>query len=311
MIAVLGVVIVLLLLVILWQYRKAGRTRRQLIYIHDKLNSILDQGTRERMLLFSNSPELRVLLTDLNRLLDVNHKSTVERVRLEKAMRGMLANVSHDLKTPLTVVLGYIETLLHDQNLSAPEREAILQTIHRKAEEVITLMNTFFDLAKLESGDKVLLLSRVNLNEVCRKNILAFYDILSGKGSSVEIDIPDEPAYIMGNEEALDRILSNLISNAITYGDAGGVLGLRLVADKELVTVEVWDRGKGITAAHQDQVFERLYTLEDSRNRNYQGSGLGLTITKRLTEGMNGKISLVSQPYEQTVFTVSFPRLTY
>lgn len=307
----LGVVIGLLLLVILWQHRKAREIRRQLLYIHDKLNHILDQGTRERMLLFSSNPELRVLLTDLNRLLDAGHRGDMERVRLETAMRGMLANVSHDLKTPLTVVLGYIETLLHDENMSAAEREAVLRSIHRKAEEVITLMNTFFDLAKLESGDKNLPLSRVNLNEVCRKNILAFYEILSSKGTEVRIDIPEDKAYMLGNEEALDRILSNLISNAITYGDAGNVVGLRLLADDQEVTVEIWDRGKGITAAHQDQVFERLYTLEDSRNRNYQGSGLGLTITKRLTEGMNGRISLVSKPYEQTVFAVSFPRLTY
>jgi signal transduction histidine kinase len=105
--------------------------------------------------------------------------------------------------------------------------------------------------------------------------------------------------------------LSNLISNAIAYGDAGGVLGLKLYHDETKVYIEVWDRGKGISEAHQDKVFERLYTLEDSRNRSYQGSGLGLTITKRLTEQMNGTITLVSQPYVRTVFTLSFRRLSF
>jgi signal transduction histidine kinase len=309
--ATLGVVIVILLLVILWQYRKSREAARQLTYIHDKLNSILDAGTQERLLLFSGNQELRVLLTDMNHLLDVNHKGIAEKVRMEKAMRSMLANVSHDLKTPLTVVLGYIETVLHDADMPAPERERMLKTIHRKAGEVISLMNTFFDLAKLESGDHDIPLSRIELNEVCRRNILSFYDILNGKGSEVQIDIPDEALYIMGNDEALDRILSNLLSNAITYGDAGGVLGLRLFTDGQKVGIEVWDRGKGITASHQDQVFERLYTLEDSRNRTYQGSGLGLTITKRLTEQMNGKITLVSKPHVRTAFTVSFPRQSF
>ncbi|MNN76283.1 Histidine protein kinase SaeS [compost metagenome] len=113
----------------------------------------------------------------------------------------------------------------------------------------------------------------------------------------------------MGNEEALDRVLGNLLSNAIAYGDAGGVLGLRLYSEEDKVFIEVWDRGKGIAEGHQDKIFERLYTLEDSRNREYQGSGLGLTITKRLTEQMNGRISLSSKPYVRTAFTLSFRKL--
>lgn len=311
MITILTLVILCLLIVIFGQYRNSREASRQLRYLHDKLNVILTEGTYERLLLFSNNRELQQLLIDVNRLLDNNHRGTVERVKLEKSMRNMLSNISHDLKTPLTVVLGYIETILHNGNMSVPERERMLQTIHQKANEVIGLMNTFFHLAKLESGDREIPLSRVELGEVCRRNILAFYDILSTKGTEVQIDIPTESFYIMGNEEALDRMLSNLLSNAITYGGAGGVLGLNLYTDEQHVYIDIWDRGKGIAEANQDRVFERLYTLEDSRNRVYQGSGLGLTITKRLTEQMNGTIKLTSIPNVKTVFTVSFPRLRF
>lgn len=311
MTALFIIVIALLLLVLVLQVMHSRQHARQLKYIHTKLESIVERGSHERLLLMSSSPELQILLTDLNRLLDVNHKGAVERARLEKSMRSMLANISHDLKTPLTVVLGYIETLLHDTDTPAEEQERILRTIHAKAGEVITLMNRFFDLAKLESGDRDIPLSRVELGEVCRRNILAFYDILSAKGADVQIEIPDEPLYMMGNDDALDRVLSNLLSNAIAYGDAGGALGLKLYSDAGQVCIEVWDRGKGIAEGHEDKVFERLYTLEDSRNRDYQGSGLGLTITKRLTEQMNGHISLSSKPYVRTAFTLSFQRLTF
>jgi len=307
----LGILVVCLLLVNVWQYQNSRNTSHQLRYIHDKLNRILAEDTQERLLLFSSNRELQTLLTDLNRLLDANHRKSVERIQLEKSLRNMLSNISHDLKTPLTVVLGYIETILHDTSLPEPERERMLQSIHQKAKEVIALMNTFFDLAKLESGDRDIPLSRVELGELCRRNILAFYDILSAKGSGVEIDIPDDPLYMLGNAEALDRILNNLLSNAITYGDAGRVLGLRLYHDEHKVYIEVWDRGKGITEAHQDMVFERLYTLEDSRNRRYQGSGLGLTITKRLAEQMDGTITLTSKPYVKTVFSLAFRRLQF
>lgn len=311
MIVLLSILVAMLLLVILLQALHARQHARQMEYIHTKLEHTLQRGSHERLLLMSSSPQLQILLTDLNRLLDVNHKGAVERARLEKSMRSMLANVSHDLKTPLTVVLGYIETLLHDEAMPAGEQERILQMIHAKAEEVITLMNRFFDLAKLESGDRDIPLSRVELGEVCRRNILAFYDILSAKGAEVQIELPDEPLYIMGNDEALDRVLSNLISNASTYGDAGGVLGLKLYSEAGRVHIEVWDRGKGIAEGHEDKVFERLYTLEDSRNRDYQGSGLGLTITKRLTEQMNGSITLSSKPFVRTAFTLSFPRQSF
>ncbi|MDT3425237.1 signal transduction histidine kinase [Paenibacillus forsythiae] len=311
MTAALGIVIGLLLLVIVMQYLRTRHQSRQLKYMHDKLDGIISRSSQERLLMFSSWPELQMLLTDVNRLLDINHEGIARRNKLQKSMRQMLANVSHDLKTPLTVVLGYIETLLQDGEMHAGERERILRMIHRKAGEVITLMNTFFDLAKLESGDHELPLARVEAGEVCRRNILAFYDILGAKGIDADIEIPDEACYIRGNNEALDRTLSNLLSNAIRYGADGGVLGLRLYSDTDTVYIEVWDRGKGITADHQDKVFERLYTLEDSRNRVYQGSGLGLTITKRLTEQMNGRISLVSQPFVRTAFTVAFPRIKF
>ncbi|MEK3713852.1 sensor histidine kinase [Paenibacillus sp. FSL R7-0333] len=311
MIILLLVLLVLLLVVTTLQFLKSRQHARQLDYIHYKLESIIEGGSHERLLLMSSSPQVQQLLTDLNRLLDVNHQGAAKRSKLEQSMRGMLANVSHDLKTPLTVVLGYIETLLHDEAISKEEQERMLRTIHTKAGEVIVLMNRFFDLAKLESGDRDIPLSRVELGEICRRNILSFYDLLSESGTEVQIEIPEEPLHIMGNDEALDRILTNLLSNAITYGNAGGVLGLKLYPDAGRVCIEVWDRGKGIAEGHEDKVFERLYTLEDSRNRDYQGSGLGLTITKRLTEQMNGTISLSSQPNVRTAFTLSFPRQSF
>ena len=116
-----------------------------------------------------------------------------------------------------------------------------------------------------------------------------FYDLVTTKGFQVHIDIPERNIYALGNVEVLGRVLNNLISNAITYGDDGKALGMTLRDDDTGVYIDVWDKGKGIDESHIDKVFERMYTLEDSRNRLYQGSGLGLTITKRLVEAMDGK----------------------
>lgn len=143
------------------------------------------------------------------------------------------------------------------------------------------------------------------------KTSCPFNDLLTAKGFEVQINIPDTNVYVLGNEEVLGRILNNLISNAITYGGEGNVIGISLKFNNELVNVEIWDRGKGISESHIDKVFERMYTLEDSRNKLYQGSGLGLTITKRLVEKLGGKIYLSSKPYEKTVFSFTLKRIMF
>jgi signal transduction histidine kinase len=165
-------------------------------------------------------------------------------------------------------------------------------------------MNTFFDLAKLESGDTELPMTSLNLNEICKNNMLMFYESILSHGFVTHIDIPDHPIYVYSNEEALNRILNNLLANAIQHGRDGRVIGMTLRTDKEAVCVDVWDQGRGISEQHQDLVFERMYTLEDSRNKSFQGSGLGLTITKRLVQKLDGEIFLHSKPYEKTTFTV-------
>lgn len=195
--------------------------------------------------------------------------------------------------------------------MDSEERDLLLSKVQNKTIGLLELMNKFFDLAKLDSGDKEIPLTRVNVNEVCRKDILAFYDVLTAKGFAVRIEIPENPVYAWGNEEALERVLNNLISNAVNYGSDGKTMGLSVRNDDEFVYIEVWDKGKGIDEPHQDRVFERMYTLEDSRNKLYQGSGLGLSITKRLVEKMEGEIFLYSKPYEKTSFTFKLKRMTY
>lgn len=131
---------------------------------------------------------------------------------------------------------------------------------------------------------------------------------MTAKGYEVNIEIN---IYALGNLDALRRIMNNLISNAIKYGSEGKYLGLKLSYDDNYCYVDVWDKGKGIEEINVDRVFERMYTLEDSRNKLYQGSGLGLTITKRLVEKLGGSISIKSKPYEKTCFTFQLRRITY
>lgn len=173
------------------------------------------------------------------------------------------------------------------------------------------LIDQFFTLAKLEAGDMDIELGRLDLSEVCRETVLDFYEMLSEAEFEVEIDVPETAVYIQGNQEALQRILTNLISNVLRYGSAGKYLGVFLRADEQNVYVDVVDKGKGIDKAFAGNVFERLFTMEDSRSRKVQGNGLGLTIARNLALQMGGEILLDSTPHIQTTFTLQLKRICY
>lgn len=305
------IIILILLAAVLLQWRAARKKQADLQYIQQKLNQILTENTDEKLILQTDEVNLKLLLIDMNRLLEHNQKVVAKYNRSEMAIRKMLSNISHDLKTPLTVVLGYIEIVLQDTSLSEQEKNTHLGKVYRKSQEVLELMDKFFDLAKLESSDRDIPISRLDVNDICKNNILSYYDILTSKGFNVDIAIPNHSLYIFGNETALDRILQNLISNAIRYGSDGNIIGIEVRYNEDAAFIDIWDQGKGIQAIHEDQVFERMYTLEDSRNKQYQGSGLGLTITKRLVEAIGGEISFSSIPFERTTFTIKLRLVKY
>jgi len=311
MISLLTIVIFILLGVIYFQYRIQKSKSANVRYTYEKLQDIVKQQTGEKLLVVTDDKELQKLLVAINHLLDAKQKTNADHAKVEISMRKMLSNISHDLKTPLTVILGYTEMLNVDKTISEEERQVLLEKVHLKTLEVMELIHKFFDLAKLESGDKAVEMTKVNMNEVCREKILTFYDLVTTKGFEVHIDIPEKNVYALGNTEVLGRVLNNLISNAIAYGYDGKTLGITLRDDDRCVYVDVWDRGKGIDESHIDKVFERMYTLEDSRNRLYQGSGLGLTITKRLVEALGGEIHLSSTPYKKTVFTIVLKKIEF
>lgn len=149
------------------------------------------------------------------------------------------------------------------------------------------------------------------MSEICRESALGFYEILSGKNFEVEIAIPESEIFAQGEKDALQRILFNLLSNAVRYGSEGKYLGIFLRQDKNSVYIDITDKGNGIEKQFADRVFERLYTMEDSRNRKIQGNGLGLTIAKNLAVQLGGDLYLESTPHLKTTFTVRLKKIKY
>ena len=291
---------VLICIVVYQQFVFRRGIQKQLKEISQKLEKIQDTDSDENIMMFTDEQALMELLVQIYRLLENQRKMKVDYRRSQISAKKMLSNISHDIKTPMTVILGYLEIM----RINGDKEDEMLLKVEQKAKRVMELINQFFTLAKLEAGDMELEISRINICEVCRENILDFYELLKQKEFQVEVKIPEEAVFIMGNKEALHRILYNLISNVIRYGLDGRYLGLVLRSVKNDVYIDVIDKGKGIEKEFAGNVFERLFTMEDSRNRRIQGNGLGLTIAQTLAQQLGGEIVLESEPNVKTTFTV-------
>ena len=281
--------------------------QRQLKQISRKLAEIQDTDSDEYVMIFTENKELMELAAQINRLLENHLKVKADYCRSEIASKKMLSNISHDIKTPMTVILGYLEIMKMD---SMKENEMLLK-VEQKTQQVMDLINQFFTLAKLEAGDTDIEISKIDICESCRESILDFYEILTQKEFQVEAEIPEKSVYVQGNKEAIQRILFNIISNAVRYGSNGKYMGIFFRSDNKYVYVDVEDRGKGIDKAFATNVFERLFTMEDSRNREIQGNGLGLTIAQNLAYQIGGEIILDSEPNMKTTFTVKLRKFLF
>lgn len=279
------------------------RLNANLRQISQKLSDILDQDSDEKVMVFTDNKALQELCAQINRLLLNRQKTRADYRKREISYKKMLSNISHDIKTPLTVILGYLEMMR-----LADEGNKELRKVEAKALQVMELINQFFTLAKLEAGDMDIEIGKMNISELCRESMLGYYDILQGRDFAVELSIPEKDMFVRGETRAVDRILNNLISNAVRYGGDGKYIGLALRESGGYVYIDITDKGKGIEKAFAQNVFDRLYTLEDSRNREIQGNGLGLTIAKNLALQLGGDIFLESEPHVKTTFTVKLKK---
>lgn len=304
-ILILSIVAMVLAGIICYQqfaFRKG--IKAQLLQISQELAGAVDSDSEEKVMVFTDSRAMQELCAQINRLLDRHQRMLADYRRSEISSKKMLSNISHDIKTPLTVILGYLEII----RLNGGEQRELIDKVETRAKAVSDLVEQFFTLAKLEAGDMEIALSKLELCELCREVVLDFYEILSGKDYEVEVEIPEKTVYVQGNSDAIRRILNNLISNSLRYGSEGRYLGIFLHEDEKQVYIDVTDRGRGIEKDFAEHIFDRLFTMEDSRNRDIQGNGLGLTIARSLARQMGGDVTLLSKPWQKTSFTVALKR---
>jgi two-component system phosphate regulon sensor histidine kinase PhoR len=234
---------------------------------------------------------------------------TTELRRLERLRQDFVANVSHELKTPLSVIAACVETLLDGGVEDVANRGRFLERIAEQANRLHALILDLLSLARIESGADHLALEDVPLEAAVRNCVQRHEERARGKGQQLEVAAPAAgPLVAWGDEEAVREILDNLVDNALKYTPQGGVIRLRWWAEAETCGLEVSDTGIGIPESELPRIFERFYRVDKARSRELGGTGLGLSIVKHLAQAMQGSVRAASEIGKGTTFTVTLPR---
>ncbi|WP_052356536.1 sensor histidine kinase [[Clostridium] dakarense] len=229
--------------------------------------------------------EFENLLKEINEYLGKTQADKIRYIKREEEIRKEIENISHDLRTPLTSILGYLE-LMRDETSTNEEKEEYISIIERKSKGLQNLIQSFYDLSRLESKEYKMKMEVVDIHKELREQLLEFYNEFDKNGINVELDIGEEPISILGDINALERIFTNLIQNAIKYSETKFNVSLRK-KDEEVIIIFANDT-KGLHEYELEKLFKRFYMKDASRNN--QSSGLGLTITNLLIQAMGGEI---------------------
>jgi two-component system phosphate regulon sensor histidine kinase PhoR len=226
--------------------------------------------------------------------------------RLEAMRRDFVSGVSHELKTPLTVIQACTETLLNGA-MDDPEASGrFLRQIDQQSERLLQLIMSMLQLARVETGNEILHITEVPVHELVDDVLRDFRTVANSR--SVTLRLTGEDVLIVrSDEQAVRTILSNLVDNAVQHTDGGGTVTVDLRTDLKGACVTVRDTGEGIPEELLERIFERFYRVERDRSRERGGSGLGLAIVKHLCQALKATISVRSRVGEGSEFTVRFP----
>jgi two-component system, OmpR family, phosphate regulon sensor histidine kinase PhoR len=226
--------------------------------------------------------------------------------RLEAMRRDFVANVSHELKTPLTSISGYAETLLND----TPDPETtrrFLSTIASNARRMQRLVDNLLDLARLEAGRWQPEREPIDIAEAARDSWDALRNGSRAVAVDFDVDVADDADTVLADPDAIRQVLTNLLDNSLRYTPRGGRILCQSRIEGEGVSISVVDNGSGIVPEHLPRIFERFYRSDPSRSREEGGTGLGLAIVKHLVEAHGGRVSAQSSRGVGTTITCWFP----
>ncbi|MBO4505339.1 MAG: HAMP domain-containing histidine kinase [Lachnospiraceae bacterium] len=270
--------------------------RRQVQQLCRQLKFINENETQQRPTVDINTREFKELADEIAALTDRVREIEVKHMRQDEALRETIANISHDIRTPLTSLDGYFQ-LLTSEELPQEKKAQYAEIIRSRITSLNDMLDELFTYAKLQDPNYELELSPMDMTAATADIVLSFYDEIRRSGNEPKIELPEEPVMISAEKSSFTRIVQNLVRNALIHGKN---LSVRLTVDAGQAVLECSDelvnKDEPVDAS---RVFERFYKADKARGT--KGSGLGLAISKELTEKMGGKIEAEC---EDGVFTI-------
>lgn len=264
-----------------------------LLFIKKELKNILNQlknynirKTEKKIDITLLDKDIEKMTIEINNLIDLHALSNIEKKSAERELKQAIANISHDLRTPLTSILGYIQ-LIEKPEVTDEERKEYLAIAKDRAKWLQILLNDFFELSVIESVDYSLKLGKLGLNSIVEEIVINLYDKFNEQQIVPSIKIPQEQMNIIGDESAIKRVIENLVINAIRCSD--GNVSITLERNNTKINLTISNDVKDITEKDVELFFNRFYTADQTRSG--KGTGLGLSIAKALMDKMNGKLS--------------------
>ncbi len=228
---------------------------------------------------------------------------------LEQTRRSFVANVSHELRSPLTSMRGFLEAM-QDGTIPPDERGKYMDVVISETRRMTDMVNDLLDLARIESGQTTLNLTVFDLNELTRRTLITFETRVNEKNLAVDLEVPSAPCYVEADSVQIVQVLRNLIDNALKYSPEKGTLSIKIaVMGRKSATVTVRDEGNGIPTEDIPRVFDRFYKVEKAHTPTLQsGTGLGLALVKRIVDQHDENIWVESSEGHGTAFTFTLKR---
>lgn len=239
--------------------------------------------------------ELAIMAGNFNVMAEKIQSQFEENKRYEQSRKELVSNISHDLRTPLSSILGYSEMLRDGVYETQEEKQTYIDIIRRKAVYMDKLLTELLEYSRWDIGSLVLKKQKFDIAELIREVLIEYYRVIEENQYELQIEFPENPVMVNWDREQMGRVLRNLIDNALKYGMDGNKLRLTLMKEDETVTVEIKDFGAGMPQKVVTHMFERFYRGDTARNSKAGGMGLGMYIASEIIQMHHGEINITSE----------------
>ncbi|MEL4505435.1 HAMP domain-containing sensor histidine kinase [Luteococcus sp. H138] len=287
--------------VAVWSVMRVRGLHREIADVRLQLARHREQGSQEPLALVVRDDELEHLVAELDTSLDALRSNGIATAAREIRLRREIADISHDLKTPLIAVRGYLQLVQRD-GASADTSPRRLQTVLERVDDLGRLVDDFFELSVLDAGVRELELGPVDATEVVTEALLGFYVAFEAKGIEPTVLVPAEPLVVRAEATALGRVVRNLVANALAHG--GGDVEVSLSREDDQAVLRVTNDAPGLAPADAERLFERFYRADPARTGAH--AGLGLSIVQELVRQMGGRVQARAEQ-DRLRITVELP----